>query len=125
MAGGRAGQRASGVEQAARRSGGGGGRRRGAAAARGAGGAQERRRRLQAATACRSGRAVAGGGGGGAQEGRDGGCRQRRGPLWRRVHGRDGEGRVRVGLGRSNGCRLLHESQTVEGVGEKNLAEDI
>ena len=111
---------------------------------RGAGSAQERRRRWPAAGRgsgawswrC-AGAAAAVAGGDGAQE-RRGGCRWRRrraGRPQRRVQAAArspmaagaregmGNGRVRVGLGRSNECRLLHESQIVEGGEEKKSSE--
>ena len=101
--------------------------RAGAAAAVAGGGARQRHLEL----------AVRRSGGDGAQEQR-GGCRWRRrrvGRPRRRVQAAArspvaagaregmGNGRVRVGLGRSNECRLLHESQIVKG-GEKKKSSE-
>ena len=105
VAGGGARQRR--VELAVRRSGGGGCRRRRRAGAAG---------RLQVAAAARRKAATAGAGSGAPE------TAAARSPVAAGSREGMGNGRVRVGLGRSNECRLLHESQIVKG-GEKKSSE--
>jgi len=98
-------------------------RRRWPAAGRGSGAWSRRRAgaagRLQVAAAARRKAATAGASSGAPE------TAAARSPVAAGSWEWMGNGRVRVGLGRSNRCRSLHESQTVEGGGEKNLPEDI